>query len=71
MTVTELRGLDWASRSVRSRARRIDTAQQQRTPGPADLILHRERIGYLHQAVEAPPSASTPSSPATSSRSAR
>jgi RNA polymerase sigma factor for flagellar operon FliA len=105
----ELRGLDWASRSVRSRARRIDTAQQQltaalgrtptapelaeslgvaveeiksvdddvqravvlslqgfaagsaddmvaeRTPGPEDLILHRERIGYLHQAIEALP----------------
>jgi RNA polymerase sigma factor for flagellar operon FliA len=105
----ELRGLDWASRSVRSRARRIETAQQQltatlgRTPttqelagslgvavseikavdddvhravvlslqgfatgsaddmvtesaaGPEDLLLHRERIGYLHQAIEALP----------------
>ncbi|GAA1814624.1 FliA/WhiG family RNA polymerase sigma factor [Planosporangium flavigriseum] len=105
----ELRGLDWASRSVRSRARRIDTAAQEltatlgRTPttaelaeslgvgvgeiqatdddvqravvlslqgfaagtaedmvperdaGPEDLILHRERIGYLHHAIEALP----------------
>jgi RNA polymerase sigma factor for flagellar operon FliA len=105
----ELRGLDWASRSVRSRARRVDTANQQltatlgrtptqtelaetlgvavnelkavvddvqravvlslqgfaigsaddmvpeRTPGPEDLILHRERIGYLHHAIEALP----------------
>ena len=105
----ELRGLDWASRSVRGRARRIDEAQQRltaalgRTPtrqelaealgvavadlaaadddvqravvlslqgfapgtaedlvpersaGPEDLILHRERIGYLRDAVEALP----------------
>jgi RNA polymerase sigma factor for flagellar operon FliA len=105
----ELRGLDWASRSVRSRARRIDTAQQQltatlgrtpttvelaqalgvgtdeiqsvdddvqravvlslqgfaagtaedmvpeRTAGPEDLLLHRERIGYLHHAIDALP----------------
>jgi RNA polymerase sigma factor FliA len=105
----ELRGLDWASRSVRSRARRIDTATQhltntlgrtptphelattlnistdelkacdddvqravvlslqgftagtaddmvpERTPGPEDLILHRERIGYLHHAITALP----------------
>ena len=105
----ELRGLDWASRSVRSRARRIDAAQQEltatlgRTPtqqelaeslgiavdelhavdgdvqramvlslqgftagaddlvrersaGPEDLLLHRERIGYLHDAIESLPS---------------
>ncbi|MGC9669218.1 sigma-70 family RNA polymerase sigma factor [Planosporangium sp. 12N6] len=105
----ELRGLDWASRSVRSRARRIDTAAQHltatlgRTPttaelaetlgvavndikatdddvqravvlslqgfaagtaedlvperaaGPEDLLLHRERIGYLHHAIDALP----------------
>src|SRR3989440_2674155 len=104
----ELRGLDWASRSVRSRARRVDTAQQEltatlgRTPtqlelaealgvavdelksvdedvqramvlslqgfaagaddlvrersaGPEDLLLHRERIGYLHDAIESLP----------------
>src|SRR5438552_14513931 len=105
----ELRGLDWASRSVRGRARRIDEAQQRltaalgRTPtrqelaealgvavadlaaadddvqravvlslqgfapgtaedlvpersaGPEDLILHRERIGYLRDAVDALP----------------
>ncbi len=105
----ELRGLDWASRSVRGRARRIDEAEQRltaalgRTPtrqelaealgvavadlaaadddvqramvlslqgfapgtaedlvrdraaGPEELILHRERIGYLHDAVDALP----------------
>jgi len=105
----ELRGLDWASRSVRHRARRADTAWQElttalgRTPttaevaealgvgvdevaaveqdvqravvlslqgftagtaeelvaettaGPEDLLLHRERIGYLHNAIEALP----------------
>jgi RNA polymerase sigma factor for flagellar operon FliA len=105
----ELRGLDWASRSVRSRARRMETAQQEltarlgrtpttqeiaealgvgvdevksvgedvqravvlslqgfaagtaedmvpeRTPGPEELILHRERIGYLHDAIQALP----------------
>ncbi len=105
----ELRGLDWASRSVRSRARRIEAAEQQltatlgRTPtaqelaealgvaldelrsvdedvqramvlslqgfaagtaedlvresaaGPEALILQRERIGYLHDAIESLP----------------
>ncbi|WP_033367987.1 sigma-70 family RNA polymerase sigma factor, partial [Dactylosporangium aurantiacum] len=105
----ELRGLDWASRSVRTRARKVETTQQEltaslgrtptqteladalgvapeelkaigddvqravvlslqgftagtaedlvpeRTPGPEDLILHREKIGYLHQAVNALP----------------
>ncbi len=105
----ELRGLDWASRSVRSRARRLDAAQQEltaalgrtptqtelaealgvgldevksvdedvqravvlslqgfaagtaedmvpeRTAGPEELLLHRERIGYLHNAIEALP----------------
>jgi RNA polymerase sigma factor for flagellar operon FliA len=105
----ELRGLDWASRSVRSRARRIETAHQQltatlgrtpsqqelaealglavselkavgddvqravvlslqgfaagtaedmvpeRTAGPEELLLHRERIGYLHHAIDALP----------------
>jgi RNA polymerase sigma factor for flagellar operon FliA len=105
----ELRGLDWASRSVRARARRIGTAEQnltaalgrtptrtelaevlgvavdeldaaaddvqravvlslqgfaagtaedlvpERTPGPEDLILQRERTGYLRQAIEALP----------------
>jgi len=105
----ELRSLDWASRSVRARARRVDTARQEltaalgRTPtraelaealgvaehevsavgddvqravvlslqgfaagtaedlvperaaGPEDLVLHRERIGYLHGAIEALP----------------
>ena len=105
----ELRGLDWASRSVRSRARRMETAQQQltatlgrtptqaelaqalgvaieelnsidedvqravvlslqgfaagtaedivpeRNPGPEELLLHRERVGYLHQAIDALP----------------
>jgi RNA polymerase sigma factor for flagellar operon FliA len=101
----ELRSMDWASRSVRARARRADTARQEltaqlgRTPSPAELaellgvgvselatveddvqraavlslqgftagaaedmvaeesmnpeetLLHRERIGYLHDAV--------------------
>ncbi|MEV6923099.1 sigma-70 family RNA polymerase sigma factor [Dactylosporangium sp. NPDC051485] len=105
----ELRGLDWASRSVRTRARKAETTQQEltarlgRTPtqaevaealgvaveelesldgdvqravvlslqgfavgsaedmvperaaGPEELILHRERIGYLHHAVNALP----------------
>jgi RNA polymerase sigma factor FliA len=105
----ELRGLDWASRSVRSRARRVEAAEQQltaalgRTPtaaelaealgvavdeiksvdedvqravvlslqgfpagsaedlvreraaGPEELILHRERIGYLRNAIDALP----------------
>jgi RNA polymerase sigma factor for flagellar operon FliA len=105
----ELRGQDWASRSVRSRARRLEAAQQQltaslgRTPtptevadalgvpvkeikavdsdvqravvlslqgfaagasddlvpdraaGPEELIVRRERIGYLHHAIEALP----------------
>jgi RNA polymerase sigma factor for flagellar operon FliA len=103
----ELRGLDWASRSVRQRARRADTAREEltralgRTPtaqelaellgvgvselnnvaddvqraavlslqgfvaaddmiteasaGPEELLLHRERIGYLHDAIEALP----------------
>jgi RNA polymerase sigma factor FliA len=105
----ELRSMDWASRSVRSRARRIDTAHQhltatlgrtptreevaeaagvateellsvdddlqratvlslhgfpagtaedlvpERAPGPEDLLLHREKVGYLHNAIEALP----------------
>jgi RNA polymerase sigma factor FliA len=105
----ELRSLDWASRSVRSRARQVESVAQQltstlgRTPtaqelaealgtavdeinavdedvqravvlslqgfapgaaedlvrersaGPEDLILTRERIGYLHDAVLALP----------------
>src|SRR4051812_23188654 len=105
----ELRGQDWASRSVRARARRTAQARQEltsalgRTPteaevaellgigvselaaveddvqkaallslqgfptgaaeemvpeqseGPEDLLLKRERLGYLHQAIEALP----------------
>jgi len=105
----ELRGLDWASRSVRSQARKIDNAAQaltgtlgrtptqgelaeslgcavqqiqsvnedvqravvlslqgftagsaedlvpERAAGPEDLLLHRERIGYLHHAVRSLP----------------
>jgi RNA polymerase sigma factor for flagellar operon FliA len=105
----ELRGLDWASRSVRAHARRVETARQdltnaigrtptqpelaaalgigveelkaidedvrravvlslqgfaagtaedmvpERTAGPEELLLHRERIGYLHQAVQVLP----------------
>ena len=101
----ELRGMDWASRSVRARARRAEVARQEltaklgRTPtprelaellgvgvselntvdddvqraavlslqgfaagtaedmvaeptmNPEELLLHRERIGYLHDAV--------------------
>jgi RNA polymerase sigma factor for flagellar operon FliA len=105
----ELRGQDWASRSVRTRARKTSTARQEltaalgRTPtdaevaellgiglaelaaveddvqkaallslqgfptgaaeemvpesseGPEDLLIKRERLGYLHQAVQALP----------------
>ena len=105
----ELRSMDWASRSVRARARRADVARQEltvqlgRTPNPTELaellgvgvselatveddvqraavlslqgfsagtaddmvtessmnpeetLLHRERIGYLHDAVSALP----------------
>jgi RNA polymerase sigma factor FliA len=103
----ELRQLDWASRTVRQRARRADAAREEltrtlrRTPtpvelaellgvgiselntveddvqraavlslqgfvaademvtdtgaGPEELLLHRERIGYLHDAIEALP----------------
>lgn len=105
----DLRGMDWASRSVRTRARKIDTGNQnliaalgrnptrsevaeslglavdevrsdaddvqravvlssqgfaagttedmvrENTPGPEELSLHRERIGYLHDAVAALP----------------
>src|SRR5581483_4244332 len=105
----ELRSLDWASRSVRARARQVDSVTQEltavlgRTPtarelaealgvavdeitavdediqravvlslqgfapgaaddlvrersaGPEDLILTRERIGYLHDAIAALP----------------
>lgn len=105
----ELRSLDWASRSVRSRARQAEMARQdltaalgrvptateiadslgiavsevesveedvqravvlslqgfsagtaedmvtEQTTGPEDMLLHRERIGYLHNAIEALP----------------
>jgi RNA polymerase sigma factor for flagellar operon FliA len=105
----ELRSLDWASRSVRVRARRLDAAQQELTsalgrtptateladalgisieeigavaedvqraavlslqgftagtaddlitdrgPGPEDVLLHREQLGYLNDAVQALP----------------
>jgi RNA polymerase sigma factor for flagellar operon FliA len=105
----ELRGLDWASRSVRSRARKLETARAEltaalgRTPtaaelastlgvavdevdsveddvqravvlslqgfaagtaedmvpekmaGPEDMLIHRERVGYLTDALEALP----------------
>nr|WP_221377806.1 sigma-70 family RNA polymerase sigma factor [Actinoplanes polyasparticus] len=105
----ELRGLDWASRSVRQRARRTDTARQQliaelgRMPtvrevadrlgcsvediehadddvqravvfslqgfatvgaddmvtepsaGPEELLIRRERVGYLRDAIDALP----------------
>src|SRR5688572_3228902 len=52
----ELRGLDWASRSVRSRARRLDNAQQQltatlgRTPTPAELA---EAMGVAIDEIKA------------------
>ncbi|HEX5742216.1 MAG TPA: sigma-70 family RNA polymerase sigma factor, partial [Pilimelia sp.] len=107
--IDELRGLDWASRSVRHRARRAESARQEltaafgrsprpeevaahlgvdvadlsaveedvhramvlslhgfangtaeelvteRTAGPEEMLLHRERIGYLHHAIAALP----------------
>jgi RNA polymerase sigma factor for flagellar operon FliA len=107
--VDELRGLDWASRSVRAKARRAEAASQEltarlgrtpsaqeladhlgvpvdevesvsgdiqravvlslqgftagtaedlvaeRAPGPEELLLRRERIGYLHDAIAALP----------------
>jgi RNA polymerase sigma factor for flagellar operon FliA len=107
--IDELRSLDWASRSVRHRARQVETTRQdltgtlgrvptnpeiaaalgvavdeltsveedvqravvlslqgftagaaddmvtERTAGPEDLLIHRERIGYLHQAIQALP----------------
>lgn len=104
--VDELRGVDWASRSVRARARKTDTVREQltaelgrapsiaelaghlgvragdlyaltedvqraavlslqgfsnagvaddlvaeRSPGPEEVLLRRERIGYLHDAI--------------------
>jgi RNA polymerase sigma factor for flagellar operon FliA len=105
----ELRGLDWASRSVRQRARRTDTARQELTaelgrtpnvtevadrlgcsvediesadddvqravvfslqgfataaaddmvtepsPGPEEMLIRRERLGYLKHAIEVLP----------------
>jgi RNA polymerase sigma factor for flagellar operon FliA len=105
----ELRSLDWATRSVRTKARATDTTRQQltttlgrtptneelaqalgttttdlhqtdndvqratvlslqgfttssaddmvteRTPGPEDMLLRREQIGYLHHAIAALP----------------
>jgi RNA polymerase sigma factor for flagellar operon FliA len=105
----ELRGLDWASRSVRQRARRTDTVRQaltaelgrspsvtevaerlgcsvrdiqaadddvqravvfslqgftaasaddmviERSPGPEEVLLRRERLGYLRDAVDVLP----------------
>jgi RNA polymerase sigma factor for flagellar operon FliA len=107
--VDALRGLDWATRSVRHRARQVEKVRQEltgalgrtptttelaqslglavgeldsveddvrravilslqgfttgtaedmisdQTPGPEDLLLQRERIGYLHNAIEALP----------------
>jgi RNA polymerase sigma factor for flagellar operon FliA len=107
--VDALRGLDWATRSVRQRARQVEKVRIELTgalgrtptnqelaaalgvgvdeldsveddvrravvlslqgfatgtaedmisepaPGPEDLLLHRERIGYLHDAIEALP----------------
>ena len=54
----ELRALDWVPRSVRSRARRIETAvaelehRLQRSPTEEELALHVEMdIGELHDAL--------------------
>ncbi|WP_067503174.1 sigma-70 family RNA polymerase sigma factor [Actinoplanes sp. TFC3] len=52
----ELRGLDWASRSVRQRARRTDSARQEltaelgRTPTVAEVA---ERLGCMPEDIEA------------------
>jgi RNA polymerase sigma factor for flagellar operon FliA len=52
----ELRGLDWASRSVRQRARRTDSARQEltaelgRTPSPAEVA---ERLGCAVEDITA------------------
>jgi RNA polymerase sigma factor for flagellar operon FliA len=105
----ELRSLDWATRSVRTKARATDTTRQaltttlgrtpsneelaqalgttttdlhrtdndvqratvlslqgfttsspddlvtERTPGPEDMLIRREQIGYLHHAIESLP----------------
>lgn len=105
----ELRGMDWATRSVRARARQLETTRQalsatlgrtptvrelaealgvavdevasieedvqravvlslqgfapgtaddmvhEGTPGPEELLLHRERLGYLRQAIDSLP----------------
>jgi RNA polymerase sigma factor for flagellar operon FliA len=54
--IDELRGLDWASRSVRQRARRTDTARQEltaelgRSPSVAEVA---ERLGCSVQDIEA------------------
>ena len=107
--VDALRGLDWATRSVRHRARQVEQVRveltgalgrtpsnqeiaqalgvgvdelgaveddvrravvlslqgfatgsaedlvSERTPGPEEMLLHRERIGYLHNAIDALP----------------
>jgi RNA polymerase sigma factor for flagellar operon FliA len=107
--VDALRGLDWATRSVRHRARQVEQVRveltgalgrlpsskelaealglgvgevdaveddvrravvlslqgfttgsaedliSEPTPGPEEMLLHRERIGYLHDAIEALP----------------
>ena len=48
----ELRGLDWASRSVRSRARRIETAQQQLTAALGRAATPAELAEALGVAVD-------------------
>ncbi|MEO5831755.1 MAG: sigma-70 family RNA polymerase sigma factor [Nakamurella sp.] len=107
--IDELRGMDWASRSVRSRAREVETVTRKlamtlerspgggeiaaalgisvreldaihadlargtvvslqsftpdvvsdvlpdQTHGPESLLLHREQLGYLHDAIDALP----------------
>src|SRR4051812_24836791 len=48
----ELRGLDWASRSVRSRARRVEAAQQQLTAALGRTPTTQELAESLGVAVE-------------------
>src|SRR5205823_5398532 len=48
----ELRGLDWASRSVRSRARRIDAAQQELTATLGRTPTQQELAESLGIAVD-------------------
>ena len=61
----ELRGLDWASRSVRQRAVVFslqgfatvgaDDMVTEPGAGPEELLIRRERLGYLRDAIDALP----------------